>query len=443
MKRAALYARVSTDQQVRDGDSIEAQLSALRDYAKKHNYIIAGEYIDDGVSGTKYDERDQLQKLLTDVRKRSVDVICFCKLDRWFRSIRHYLNTQAVLDEYHVGWIAIWENYDTTTPAGRLMVNQMLSFAQFEAENTAMRTQHVFDYKKSQHEVVSGKVPFGYSIVDKHMVPNEDAATVRMVFQKFLDTGVICQVLRETKGLGLPTTQRGLKCLLQNRKYLGEAYGYSDFCEPIVDREIFDAVQRMLKTSVRANSKHDYLFSGLVFCKECGRRMAGGSYQDKQKEHARKYYHYRCFGYYRILPDCKNNKKLSESKFERMLVKNLEEYAFGDVQAEEAKDKIDYAKLIESTERKIAKLKDLYVNELITLDEYKKDVAAYRNQINDYTKHLDDEGTTGKEKLKDLIGLNLADWYWTLTDAEKRTLWRSVIKRIECGSDGSVDVTFL
>ena len=178
MIRVGIYCRVSTDQQANEGDSIQAQLSALRKYASDHNYEIAGEFVDDGVSGTLLDGRDELQRLLEEVKKRNVDLIIFTKLDRYFRNLKHYLNTQEVLDEFNVPWIAIWENYETMSPQGRLMVSQMLAFAQFEAEQTGQRINQVFSYKKSQHEVLSGKIPYGYKIEDKHLVPDPEKADI-------------------------------------------------------------------------------------------------------------------------------------------------------------------------------------------------------------------------------------------------------------------------
>ena len=117
--RTAIYCRVSTDIQVKEGDSIQAQLSALRSYCKKNGYEIVGEYIDDGISGTLLNERDELQRMLDDVRDRKIDLVIFTRLDRYFRNLRHYLNTQEVLDKYNVPWIAIWENYETQTPQGK------------------------------------------------------------------------------------------------------------------------------------------------------------------------------------------------------------------------------------------------------------------------------------------------------------------------------------
>lgn len=440
MKRVALYCRVSTDQQASEGDSIASQIDALERYAKSHGYTIVDRYVDDGVSGSLLNERDELQRMLDDVKKREIDIILFTKLDRFFRNVKNYLNTQAILDEYGVTWRAIWESYETETPQGRLMINQMLSFAQFECENTSQRILRVFDYKKSQREVISGKVPFGYMIQDKHMVPDpEKAPIVRQVFDMYATTGKICETMRKTQGLGLPKTQRAFKILLQNRKYIGEAYGDSSYCEAIIDRETFDRVQYLLTMNVKKSQKNTYIFSGLTYCKDCGRKMTGTT--DRYKD--RRYPLYRCMYHYRPLPVCGNSKSLNERKLEEYLVKNLEDLAFEKVDVGESTDTVDYAKLIESTEKKMSRLKDLYVNELLTLGEYKKDLDEYQRQIAEYKREMSQHQSAGRDKLKELIGQNLADWYWTLEPHEKRTLWRGVIKEIRFGSDKSIDIVFL
>ena len=106
MIKAALYLRVSSDKQAKEGDSIPAQRDALRKYANEKAYIICGEYVDDGVSGTKAD-RDELTRLLDDVKSGKVDLILVTKLDRLYRSIKHYLNMMEILDAHNVGWTAI------------------------------------------------------------------------------------------------------------------------------------------------------------------------------------------------------------------------------------------------------------------------------------------------------------------------------------------------
>ena len=137
--RAALYMRVSSIVQAKEGDSIPAQKAALEKYAKDKGYVIYDEYIDDGISGTKED-RDELQRLLKDVELGFIDIILVTKLDRWYRSIRHYLNTQELLEKHNVSWTAIWEPiYDSSTAQGRLIISTMMSIAQYEAENTVER----------------------------------------------------------------------------------------------------------------------------------------------------------------------------------------------------------------------------------------------------------------------------------------------------------------
>lgn len=381
--RVALYARVSTDQQVRDGDSIQAQLSALREYAKKNGYEVVGEYIDDGISGTLLNERDELQRMLGDVRAGKIDLVAFTRLDRYFRNLKHYLNTQETLDQYGVPWVAIWESYTTATAAGRLIINQMLSFAQFESENTSTRIRHVFDYKKQNHEILSGKIPYGFKIQDKHLVIDpEKANIVKRVFQTYISTGGVSETLRQTEGLGLPRTQRAIKLLLQNRKYIGECYGIENYHEAIIDRDTFDMVQEMLGRNVRQTKFRTYIFSGLCTCSNCGRRMIGTT--DRNKSKGTRYKIYICSGHYRAFQDCINSKSLNEKKLEKYLVENLKTLAFADISVKDKRKATNYDKKIANTEKKISRLKELYLNELITLDDYKHDLAAYKADIDTF-----------------------------------------------------------
>lgn len=443
MVRVGIYCRVSTDQQVRDGDSIQAQLSALRIYAKEHDYEIAGEYVDDGISGTLLAERDELQKLLDDVKKKKIDLILFTRLDRWFRSIRHYLNTQEVLDKYNVPWRAIWESFETQTPQGRFMVNQTLSFAQYESETTAIRIRHVFDYKKEQREALSGKVPFGYMIRDKHLVPDPEKADIaRQVFQTYIETGSICETLKLMQGHGLPKTQRAFKWMLTNRKYIGEAYGIDGYLEPIIDRQTFDTVQHMLSMNVKRTQIRNYIFSGMVWCSDCGRKMTGTSDVIKYKGKNERYKVYRCMYHYRPIPTCDNTKGINEKKLEKYLVANLKNLAFADVKAEDKKKAKSYEKQIKAIEKKMSRLKELYVNELINLDEYKRDMAAYKADIDGFKERLKEYEGGDKTALKDLVGSRLDEWYWTLNESEKRELWASVIDKIYYGSDKKISVIF-
>lgn len=139
-KRVALYMRVSTEEQARHGDSIEAQRQALRKYAETHNLTVIGEYADEGISGQKpVRKRPALSEMLREVEAGRVDLILFTKLDRWFRSVKLYYQAQDVLDAHKTAWRAILEDYNTETADGTLKFNIMLSVAQNEAERTSER----------------------------------------------------------------------------------------------------------------------------------------------------------------------------------------------------------------------------------------------------------------------------------------------------------------
>ena len=438
--RAALYARVSTFQQT-DKDSIPAQVDALKKYAEEHNYEIQDIYIDDGISGSLLAERDELQRLLSNVEAGNIDIILVCKLDRWFRSVKHYMTVQEILDKHNVPWKTIWESYETVSPTGRLMVTQMLAFAEYECANTSLRINKTFDYKKKCKEVLSGKIPYGYKIQDKHLVIDPEKADIaRQVFQTYIDTGGISETLRKMEGYGLPKTQRATKKMLQNRKYIGECYGIENYHDAIIDKDTFALVQDMLNRNVRQSKTRTYIFSGLCTCSNCGRRMIGTT--DRNKSKGTRYKIYICSGHYRAIKDCINSKSLNEKKLEKYLVENLKTLAFADISVKDKRKATNYEKKIANTEKKISRLKELYLNELITLDDYKHDLAAYKADIDTFKAEARKYRGTDKKALYDLVGRNLADWYWTLSEDERRVIWRSVIDQIYFDNDRNIKIVF-
>lgn len=425
--RAAIYCRVSSDRQAKEGDSISAQLDALRKYIRKYSYECVGEFVDDGISGTK-DDRDELQKLLALVEQDAVDIIIFCKLDRWFRSIRHYINTQAILDAHGVNWLAIWEPiYDTTTPQGRLIVNQMMSIAQFEAENTSSRIKQVQAYKVRQGEVISGSTSPGYSIVNKHLVANEDADDVRRAFDIYDRTNSLAETVRAMAGTNLPKSANGMRQMLMRTWYIGEAYGVQDFCPAIVDREQFERVQVALKRNIKGNQKHVYLFSGLIRCAECGQSMGAGT---RKKDKRRPVSLYRCSKRYNRNADrCCNTKTITEPVLERMLLEMLPNIIIEQIEVHEKRQipVVSYERQKASLEKKIERLKVLFVNDEISLEEYRVDKATLLKQIEELAPVTPPEPP---QAVLQLQGLNISEIYETLTKSERRAFWRGIIKEI-------------
>lgn len=442
MKHAAIYARVSSDRQAREGDSIPAQLDALRKYATENNYAIVGEYVDDGISGTRSD-RDELQRLLDDID--NIDIIIFCKLDRWFRSIRHYINTQEILDKHGVGWKAIWESYDTTTPQGRLIVNQMMSFAQFEAENTGQRIRQVFAYKASKGEVLTGVTPAGYRIQDKHLVPSEVAESVRTAFREYSRTGNMNATLRACSVLpGLPRTNASFKRMLQNPVYTGKRHGHDDYCEPLVDQATFDHVQHLLSRNIKISQKETYIFSGLIRCTECGTLLGA---RTRRCNHGKRvaFHTYCCRKHYGMKPPvCPNTKIITETVFEEELISRLRPLINGEVlrYEVEAAPIRDNKTKISAVEKKLTRLKDLYLNELITLEEYRHDREELEEQLRDL-REKEIPRTRDLSALKDLLKTDIEELYWEMSLEEKRRFWRAIIKEIRWNINREFEVIFL
>lgn len=448
--RVAIYVRVSTEQQAEDGDSIRDQLNSCEAYIKAHeNMILAGEYIDGGISGQKT-KREDFQKLLSDVRANLIDLIIFTRLDRWFRSLRHYLNTQEVLDKHNVSWTAIRQPFfDTSTAQGRTFVNTSMAFAELEAQNASERIKGVFKDKVSHSEVISGRTPIGYSIVDKHLVPDKDAPIVVAIFEHYQAHSSMGETLRYMQdAFGIVRSRSSLKRMLQNKKYIGIFRDNESYCEPIITKELFYDVQRLLKLNIKTcKNRHDYIFSGLIRCVDCGYVMSAASnhnhYVRKSGEEVDHFYSvYRCHA--NRLHRCVNNKVFFESSIEKELLKRvrpeLEQYIC-DYKLETAPVVQNKAR-IHKLQTKLSKLKELYLNELITLEEFRTDKADFEHQIEELQKE-EQKPVKDLSSLEEFLKLDFENIYSSFTAPEKRRVWRSIIKEIQVDHHKNINIVFL
>lgn len=449
--RVAIYIRVSTDKQVKDGDSMRDQLATGQKYIDSHeNMILVDTYIDDGISGQKL-KRDDFQRLIDDVRAGRIDLIIFTRLDRWFRNLRHYLNTQDILDKHGVSWTAIEQPYfDTSTPHGRAFVNNSMIWAELEAQNDSDRILGVFDDKVDNGEVLSGSTPLGYTIVNKHLVPDDDAPTAVAIFQYYRKTGNLSMTLRYMESeFGLVRSAASLKNMLTNTKYIGEFRDNKNYCPATIDRDLFFDVQRLLKINIKSGKKHDYIFSGLVVCDDCDHIMSGCQQRARGRVRADgtrityKYSVYRCRQGVN-LHRCPNRKLVFETTLESMLLdrirpeleKYIAEYEVANLPAlrTDAKRR--------SVEGKMQKLKDLYLNDLITMDEFKLDREKLLMQLEKINAE-DSRPVKDLSYLKNFLKMDFESVYDSLSIPERRELWRSIVKEIRVDHDKNIHIIFL
>jgi DNA invertase Pin-like site-specific DNA recombinase len=299
--RCAIYTRVSTDHGLdQEFNSLDAQYDAASAYIKSQAHagwaLIRSRYDDGGYSGGSTDRPD-LQKLLEDIRSRKIDVIVVYKVDRLTRSLADFAKLVELFDSHGVSFVSVTQQFNTTTSMGRLTLNVLLSFAQFEREVTSERIRDKIAASKRKGLWVGGTLPFGYEMKEgKIAVIEEEAERVRLIFRRYLELGSVNELVRDlkernmrtrTKRLatgatrgGIPFGRGALYYVLSNHFYIGEVKYKNEILpgeQPaIMDRALFDAVrQKSLdqwshRTILR--NKSDHLLTGLLF-DDAGHRM--------------------------------------------------------------------------------------------------------------------------------------------------------------------------
>jgi site-specific DNA recombinase len=269
--RCAIYTRVSTEHGLeQDFKSLDAQQDAAQAYIRSQAHagwtMIRSRYADGGYSGGSTD-RPALQRLLTDVRGHKVDVIVVYKVDRLTRSLADFAKLVELFDDHGVSFVSVTQQFNTTTSMGRLTLNVLLSFAQFEREVTSERIRDKIAASKRKGLWVGGIVPLGYATRDrKIVVVAEEAERVRTIFRRYLELGSLNLLMADLRERGIVTKLRSLKNgrtiggipftrgplahLLRNRFYVGEVAFKGEVLpgeQPaILDRDLFVAVQAKL-----------------------------------------------------------------------------------------------------------------------------------------------------------------------------------------------------
>src|SRR5499427_130834 len=249
--RCAIYTRVSTDQGLeQDFNSLDAQYDASQSYIRSQAHagwtLLRGKYDDGGFSGGHTD-RPALQRLLADIRARKIDTVVVYKVDRLTRSLADFAKLVELFDAHGVSFVSVTQQFNTTTSMGRLTLNVLLSFAQFEREVTSERIRDKIAASKRKGLWVGGMVPLGYESRERRLVVNEaEAERVRSIFQRYLELGSIGLLLADMRrsGIvtkvrplangrtigGIPFTRGSLAHLLRNRFYVGEVAYKGKIC---------------------------------------------------------------------------------------------------------------------------------------------------------------------------------------------------------------------
>ncbi len=292
--KCAIYTRKSSEEGLeQDFNSLHAQRESCEAYIKSQKHegwmALPNLYDDGGYSGGSI-ERPALKKLLADIQSRAVDVVVVYKVDRLTRSLADFAKIVEIFDAAGVSFVSVTQQFNTTTSMGRLTLNVLLSFAQFEREVTGERIRDKIAASKQKGMWMGGWVPIGYDRKDRTLVVNEEEAkTVRTIFELFLKLRNVLEVQAELARLklttkpypistgkvlgGLPFSRGHIYRILSNPLYIGEIVHkdvrHAGQHPRIIDQEIWEAVNALIGSNrrthrVRAKARHASLLAGLI-----------------------------------------------------------------------------------------------------------------------------------------------------------------------------------
>jgi DNA invertase Pin-like site-specific DNA recombinase len=283
--RCAVYTRKSSEEGLeQEFNSLDAQREACEAYVASQKpegwVLVPDRYDDGGISGATL-ERPALKRLLANIEAKRIDVVVVYKIDRLSRALMDFAKLVEVFDRNNVTFVSVTQSFNTTTSMGRLTLNILLSFAQFEREVIGERIRDKFAASRKKGMWMGGFVPLGYDVEDRKLVVNKtEAATVRMMFARFVKIGSATALVRALREEGIRGKQGKLVDkgyvykLLNNRVYVGEAVhkgtSYPGEHQAIIDRTLWDRVHAILRESPRKRAAHTRaqtpaLLKGLIF----------------------------------------------------------------------------------------------------------------------------------------------------------------------------------
>ncbi len=465
--RTALYARVSTEEQAKEGYSIAAQKRRLKSFCIAQDWEIAGYYIDEGISA-KDMERPNLKRMINDIEKGLIDCVLVYKLDRLTRSVFDLYKLLDVFEKNKCKFRSVTEIYDTTTATGRMFITLVASFAQFERENMGERISLGFAEKARQGKHPLNFRPFGYDLdlrTSKLSINRKEAKYVRLIYDLYLKgygANKVCQHLNNRSIFtrdGNKWHSGTLMYILKSPLYIGHITWNGELIknthDPIIDENTFNEVQQLIikrRTVEPRSVASEYIFSSKIRCPHCRKKLVGFKTFATLSDGTRKSYkNYRCK--YKKTGACKGVKTLSEKKLEAAFLDYISGQEFNVVMDEtikdgkkffDKKDKFEVdeeglKKQLEKIERRKKNWQYAFGDGAIPYEDFKKrmdeatkEEEEIKNQLNVIEK--EEEIVFKEEEIRELLVDLKRNWN-ILENIEKKNLIDSIIKEVYTGYD--------
>jgi len=340
--RCAIYCRKSVERGLdMEFNSLDAQREAAEAYIasqKINGWVCLPEHYDDGGFSGGNMNRPALKQLLKDIEAKKIDLIVVYKIDRLSRSLCDFAELNKTFDKFGVAFVSVTQEINTKTSTGRMMLNILMTFAQFEREMSATRVKDKMSATRKKGKWVGGSVPYGYKSVDKKLIVDEETAPiVKRIFQRYLEIQSPKQIAWELQADGIvtrngkPMTTQYIYRLIHNHTYVGDVFYdgkvWKGEHQPLIDRETLDTTQKFLKvnapfTDDRVRSQKTIApLKGILRCGHCNSTMM----PVKSKRWGREYHYYRCWR------DAKRNlsicpiKQISAGEIEKLVEDRLKE----------------------------------------------------------------------------------------------------------------------
>lgn len=447
--KAGSYERVSSDEQAKEGFSLEVQGEKNAAHIAAQGWELFDRYIDAGKSAKNL-KRPDMQRLLSDIDKGHVNVVVVHKLDRLTRNIGDLHELLMLFDKKEIKLVSITENIDTSTAMGRMFVYMLGIFAQWYREN--LSEEVIKGQKKRAEKGLRNTAtrPYGYEVLpdDLSLVINEEEAPiVQRIFQQFVNGWGRIKIARELNKEGIPARDGGIwyesviNTMIVNPTYIGAVHWKEDGSdeedrvithgahEPIISMELWEDVQNVVirrrEGSINTSSYH-FPYSSIIKCAECGR-----SYHGKMGGTGKRYPTYQCSGKYRVKPCFARN--ISETIIDRLFLDFIDSFQFESDQPERKLNEKDSTKEIKrltklldesDTKRKnytramgSGKLDYTMFEEL--MDEENEKTKQWRKELSE----LQSNQQVSVKKVKDIVhSINNLKLNWNSIGREQRKL---------------------
>lgn len=463
--KVAIYVRVSTASQAEEGYSIDEQKSKLEAYCEIKDWKIYDTYIDGGFSGANT-QRPELERLISDAKRKKIDIVLVYKLDRLSRSQKDTLFLiEDVFAKNDVAFISLQENFDTSTPFGKASIGMLSVFAQLEREQIKERMMLGKEGRAKDGKSMSWTtIPFGYDYSKETgilSVNPTQALIVNRIFTEYLNGKSVVKIIRDLNAEGhvgrkKPWGETITKYLLKNETYLGKSKYkgnvYEGQHDAIISQELFDLVQlEVERRQISALEKYNnprpfrakYMLSGLMKCGYCGASL-GLRYTRKDKNGI-SHHKYQCRNRHSkdLEKRCESG-WYSKEELERDVIKELERIKFDPkyknetlAKKEETIKVEEIKKQLERINNQVSKLTELYLDEIITRKELDEKNAKIKTERQFLEEQLENQKSNVLSIRKRKLTRLLKDFdVENLSYEDASKIVKNIIKEIIVTKDG-------